>query len=225
MKRALDWTAVLFPLLVSIAANTAWAARDGDAVAIVAGVVTPILLVLAVERWHAHGGLTGWRSCTRFVAMAAVTLVAAAVSWVHITRLLIEHGWEWQLAVAAPLGVDGLAVLGTLALWSVVRPDQQDDRDKQDDQPEPQWAGPDTVELVPSPAEADALVEVESEPAPRRLEPVGWSVDQIVADLRERGETDVDRRGFQRFVRDTYSVGASKYHQVKEALQSQAVAS
>ncbi len=91
-------------------------------------------------------------------------------------------------------------------------------------QPEPpQWSGPETVELPRMPDTVPA--EVEPEPAPRRLEPVGWSVDQIVADLLERGETDVDRRGFQRFVRDTYSVGASKYHQVKDRLQSEAVAS
>jgi hypothetical protein len=90
-------------------------------------------------------------------------------------------------------------------------------------QSEPQWSGPDTVEL---PRQPDTVpFEVESEPEPRKLEPVGWSVDQIVADLRERGETDVDRRGFQRYVRDTYSVGPGKATKVIDALKLQAVAS
>jgi hypothetical protein len=223
VKRALDWTAVLFPLLVSIAANFAWAARDGDLVAIVAGIVTPILLVLAVERWHAHTGLVGWQHWARLVAMAVVTLVTAAVSWVHITALLIKHGWEWQLALVAPLGVDGLAVLGTLALWSVVRPDQRTETTETTETTPVQWSGPDTVEL---PRQPDTVpFEVEPEPEPRKLEPVGWSVDQIVADLRERGETDVDRRGFQRFVRDTYSVGPGKATKVIDTLKLQAVAS
>ena len=127
MRRALDWTAVLFPLAVSVGANFAWAARDGDVIAVIAGVVTPILLVLAVERWHAHTGLAGWQWWTRLIAMVAVTGVSAAVSWVHTTRLLLEHGWEVPLAMVAPLGVDGLAGLGTLALWSVVRPDEDED--------------------------------------------------------------------------------------------------
>jgi hypothetical protein len=90
-------------------------------------------------------------------------------------------------------------------------------------QSEPQWSGPDTVEL---PRQPDTVpFEVEPEPEPRKLEPVGWSVDQIVADLRERGETDVDRRGFQRFVRDTYSVGPGKATKVIDTLKPQAVAS
>lgn len=114
----LGWVGVLFPLACSIAANFAWAARDGDLVAIIAGCATPLLLVNAAERWRATAGLEGWRAWARFVAIVLVTAVPAAVSWVHTTRLLLAHGWEWPLAVAWPLGVDGLAVLGTLALWS-----------------------------------------------------------------------------------------------------------
>jgi hypothetical protein len=115
-RRALDWAGVLLPLAVSVAANLAWALHDGSAVAVVAGVATPLLLVLSVERWRADPGLVGWRWWARLFAMGAVTGVAASVSWTHIALLLAPH-WGLALAWAAPLAVDGLAVLGTLTLW------------------------------------------------------------------------------------------------------------
>jgi hypothetical protein len=132
-RRVMDWTAVLFPLACSVAANTTWAARPvyrtvtvngvnfltygPDVVAVVAGFAIPVLLVLSVDRWHTGHELEGWRWWVRLAAMVAVTAVVAAVSWVHTSLLLYHHGWELPLAVAGPLGIDGLAVLGTLALW------------------------------------------------------------------------------------------------------------
>lgn len=225
MRRALDWTAVLFPLLVSIAANTAWAARDGDLVAIVAGVVTPILLVLAVERWHAHGGLDGWKKWARLIAMTSVTLVTAAVSWVHITRLLIEHGWETPLAVVAPLGVDGLAVLGTLALWSAIDPVQGPVRSAD-------LVRVDQIEGEASPVEAsdheggaadrtEVEIEVPVQPvtdeADRGRTPAetDWTDEAIIADLRERDELGSVN---QSTIRRRYGVGPTKAKRVLETL-------
>lgn len=112
--------ALSFALAVSMSANVSWAARDDDPVTIVAGVVTPVLLVLAVHQWRAQLDAEGWRRTLRLAAMASVTAVSAAWSWTHTTRLLLAHSIETPLAVAAPLAVDGLAVMATMALWPAV---------------------------------------------------------------------------------------------------------
>lgn len=129
----LGWTSFLMPLIVSVAANFTWGLGTGSIVLIVAGLVSPLLLVLAVERWRALPGLTGWARVVQIAGMAVVAVVAAGWSWVHTTELLLVavrsaervpptaplSALPWlvvALCVAAPLAVDGLAVLSVQTL-------------------------------------------------------------------------------------------------------------
>lgn len=122
MSRAGSALALAFTLAVSLAANITWAARDHDPVAIAAGIATPIALVMAVHQWRAHMGARGYQRVLKVLGMAAVTGTAAAWTWTHTTRLLLAHNIETPLAYIAPLAIDGLAVMATMALWPTVRP-------------------------------------------------------------------------------------------------------
>jgi hypothetical protein len=164
MHRAGSALALTFTLAVSLAANITWAARDGDLVAIAAGIATPIALVMAVHQWRAHTSARGYQRVLRVLGMAAVTGTAAAWTWTHTTRLLLAHQLETPLAYIAPLAIDGLAVMATMALWPTanIRPAAGEagtstvpPAASQDAAPRAQppatatWDGPDTVDVVP----------------------------------------------------------------------------
>lgn len=66
------------------------------------------------------------------------------------------------------------------------------------------------------PLAKDAPISLAAAPqAPPQLRSVGWSVDDIVADLRERGMLDAH----QRYIRNQYSVGPGKANKVLAELQ------
>lgn len=127
-------TAAVTPLAVSLAANITWGVSTGSAILVVAGIVTPLLLVLAIERWRIMPPADGTQWWVRTLAMSGVVVVVAGWSWLHATALLLAevealHPWppapgtdtvlrnvEQTLCVLAPLAVDGLAVLSVLAL-------------------------------------------------------------------------------------------------------------
>lgn len=120
MSRAIGvWTAAGAAYALSTAANVAWAAPRGY-VELAAGATAPALLLLAVHICYVtpRPAALGW---LRRAAMVAVTGTVATWSAVHIIRLLLEARVEAPLAWVAPLGLDGLAVLATLALWDTRR--------------------------------------------------------------------------------------------------------
>lgn len=133
-EQVLAWAAALTPLAVSLAGNVTWGWTTGSPILIAAGIVTPLLLVLAIERWRSMPTATGVQWWVRTIAMGGVVVVVAGWSWLHTTALLLDEvealhpappvgvadtilrAAEVVLCVLAPLAVDGLAVLSVLAL-------------------------------------------------------------------------------------------------------------
>ncbi|WP_226353753.1 hypothetical protein [Pseudonocardia sp. ICBG601] len=132
-----SWLAIaaaVTPLAVSLAANITWGVSTGSAILVVAGIVTPLLLVLAIERWRVMPPAVGVQWWVRTLAMSGVVVVVAGWSWLHATALLLAEveklhpglpapgmdtvlrNVELTLCVLAPLAIDGLAVLSVLAL-------------------------------------------------------------------------------------------------------------
>ncbi|WP_432829356.1 DUF2637 domain-containing protein [Dactylosporangium sp. CA-092794] len=112
--------------LASLAANVAhcyvppsdaragWAPEPG---AVLAAMFWPLALFLAVEilvrtPWPAGG----WWRLARFGGLLPVALVAAVVSYRHLSGLLRHYGEDPLTAVAGPAAVDGLMVMAAAAL-------------------------------------------------------------------------------------------------------------
>jgi hypothetical protein len=111
---------------VSVAANVAhsyvppagvlagWAPQPG---AVAAAVVWPVFLFVAVEilarvDWRRAGR---WAP-VRYAGLLPVALVAAGVSYRHLSGLLTFYGEDRPIAAFGPLAVDGLMVMATGAL-------------------------------------------------------------------------------------------------------------
>ncbi|HEX8345162.1 MAG TPA: hypothetical protein VF657_10585 [Actinoplanes sp.] len=118
--------------LVSIAANIAhsyvpptnvsadWAPKPG---AVVGAIVWPIFLFVAVEilaRTAWPHGLT-WQ-LLRWAGLVPVAVVAALVSYRHLSGLLAFYGEEPLVCVLGPLAVDGLMVMATGAMLATHQP-------------------------------------------------------------------------------------------------------
>ena len=112
--------------LVSILANIAhsyippggspagWTPEPG---AVASAVVWPIFLFIAIEilartDWPAGSSWT-W---LRWGGATPVALLAAVVSYRHMSGLLAHYGEEPLIAVAGPIAIDGLMVMATGAL-------------------------------------------------------------------------------------------------------------
>jgi hypothetical protein len=112
--------------LVSIAANiahsfvpptghtTPWHPERG---AIVSAIVWPVFLFVAVEilartPWPRQ---LGW-ALARWAGLLPVALVAAFVSYRHLSGLLAHYGEEPIVTVLGPLAVDGLMIMATAAI-------------------------------------------------------------------------------------------------------------
>ncbi|MFF5292597.1 hypothetical protein [Paractinoplanes globisporus] len=112
--------------LVSIAANIAhsyvppaaapadWAPKPG---AVVGAIVWPVFLFGAVEIFARVAWPDGWRwQLLRWGGLAPVALVAALVSYRHLSGLLAYYGEEPIVCILGPLAVDGLMVMATGAI-------------------------------------------------------------------------------------------------------------
>ena len=116
---------------VSIAANiahsfipphgtpTGWHPEPG---AVIGAVVWPVFLFIAIEilvkpTWP-HGT---WWILTRWGGLLPVALVAAFVSYRHLSGLLAHYGEEPIVHTLGPLAVDGLMVMATGALIATTR--------------------------------------------------------------------------------------------------------
>jgi Protein of unknown function (DUF2637) len=117
--------------LVSIAANVAhsfipphsapagWTPEVG---AVIGAIVWPVFLFIAVEILARVTWPQGiWWGLLRFGGMLPVALVAAFVSYRHLSGLLAHYGEESIVYYLGPLAVDGLMVMATGALLATSR--------------------------------------------------------------------------------------------------------
>jgi hypothetical protein len=118
--------------LVSIAANvahsfipprgssTTWTPEPG---AVVGAVVWPVFLFIAVEILARTVWPSGriWQ-LVRWAGLVPVAVVAALVSYRHLSGLLAHYGEEPVVIWLGPLAVDGLMVMATGALLATSKP-------------------------------------------------------------------------------------------------------
>ena len=126
--RGWGYTGALLGGLVSIAANVAhsyvppahvsadWRPPIGD---VVGAVFWPVALFVAIEIL----ARTAWPRATRwvvvrFVGLLPVAVVAAIVSYGHLSGLLTHYGESTLTAHLGPLAVDGLMVMASSALMA-----------------------------------------------------------------------------------------------------------
>ncbi|SCG80624.1 Protein of unknown function [Micromonospora echinaurantiaca] len=112
--------------LVSVAANIAhsFIAPDGapenwspEPGAVVSSIVWPLFLFIAIEILARTPWPTGWGwNVLRWVGLPPVALVAAFVSYRHLSGLLDHYNEETLVVWFGPLAVDGLMLMATAAL-------------------------------------------------------------------------------------------------------------
>ncbi len=117
--RLVAWSAFGLGIAASVAANVAHArAAFGPRIA---AAFVPLALLLAVEcmsrpAWH-RSGL--WWGLARYGGTGLVALVAAVMSYRHMTALLAGYGEDPLNAAIGPLAVDGLMVVAGFALLAM----------------------------------------------------------------------------------------------------------
>ncbi|MBQ0896471.1 DUF2637 domain-containing protein [Micromonospora sp. U56] len=112
--------------LVSVAANIAhsfiapegapenWKPEPG---AVISSIVWPLFLFIAIEILARTPWPTGWGwNVLRWVGLPPVALVAAFVSYRHLSGLLDHYNEETLVVWFGPLAVDGLMLMATAAL-------------------------------------------------------------------------------------------------------------
>ncbi|MFG3705564.1 hypothetical protein ACGF7U_12640 [Micromonospora sp. NPDC047670] len=111
---------------VSVAANIAhsFIAPDGapadwkpEPGAVISAIVWPLFLFIAIEILARTPWPTGWGwNVLRWVGLPPVALVAAFVSYRHLSGLLDHYNEETLVVWFGPLAVDGLMLMATTAL-------------------------------------------------------------------------------------------------------------
>jgi hypothetical protein len=105
--------------LVSIAANVAHTYLSGspERLAVAMSVFWPVALFVAVEILARTRWPSGRRwIAIRFLGLLPVALVAAVVSYRHLSGLLAHYSEDPLTVAIGPLAVDGLMVMATAAL-------------------------------------------------------------------------------------------------------------
>jgi hypothetical protein len=124
--RGWAYAGVTLGAVVSLAANVAhsfvppagaspgWTPAAGS---VVSAVCWPLLLLVAVEMFAriAWPPGRGWL-LLRWLGLLPVALIAAVVSYRHLSGLLRWYGEDWLTYTFGPLAVDGLMVMATGAL-------------------------------------------------------------------------------------------------------------
>ncbi|WP_407568339.1 hypothetical protein QK900_15665 (plasmid) [Arsenicicoccus dermatophilus] len=178
--RAVAVAALVLGLGCSIAANIghAYVCASAPSVgAVVASVVWPVLVLVAVELltripWPAG---RAW-ALVRWAGVGLVAVVAALVSYRHMAGLLAAYGEDPVVAAVGPLAIDGLAVMATAALIALGGPTptpapvdastvEIDAPDAFPDAPAVEVDGDDVPVWAPVPAYDDVAMDV-SAPAP-----------------------------------------------------------
>ena len=151
--------------LVSIAANIAhsfvppdkapadWAPQPG---AVIGAIVWPVFLFGAVELLARVAWPDGLRwQLLRFGGMTPVAVVAALVSYRHLSALLAFYGEDTVTCLLGPLAVDGLMVMATGAILAVSHTTNDTSTTSVPSTPTPAPAAPSTpVPAVPTPTPA-----------------------------------------------------------------------
>lgn len=125
-SRGWSYLGLILGGLVSVAANIAhsfiapknapadWTPEPG---AVVSAVVWPLFLFIAIEILARTPWPTGWGwNVLRWVGLPPVALVAAFVSYRHLSGLLDHYNEETLVVWFGPLAVDGLMLMATAAL-------------------------------------------------------------------------------------------------------------
>jgi hypothetical protein len=60
-----------------------------------------------------------WWAATRYGGLTTVAVIAAVVSYLHMSALLQFYGEDWLTAVIGPLAPDGLLVVCSVALLAI----------------------------------------------------------------------------------------------------------
>ncbi|SCG43777.1 DUF2637 domain-containing protein [Micromonospora inositola] len=125
-SRGWSYLGLILGGLVSVAANIAhsFIAPDGapenwkpELGAVVSSIVWPLFLFIAIEILARTPWPTGWGwNVLRWVGLPPVALVAAFVSYRHLSGLLDHYNEETLVVWFGPLAVDGLMLMATAAL-------------------------------------------------------------------------------------------------------------
>lgn len=105
--------------LVSVAANVAhsFIHPNPEPGAVVSAIVWPVFLFIAIEILARTAWPTGWSwNLLKWIGLPPVALVAAFVSYRHLSGLLDYYGEEDLVVWFGPLAVDGLMLMATSAL-------------------------------------------------------------------------------------------------------------
>jgi MFS family permease len=129
--RAWAYTGVVLGAAVSVAANVAhsyvppedappaWSPHAG---AVVGAVFWPVALLVSLEILARVEWPSGWRwTAVRYLGLIPVGVVAAVVSYRHMSGLLEWYGEESITCDLGPLAVDGLMVMSAGALLATAR--------------------------------------------------------------------------------------------------------
>lgn len=108
----------------SIAANVAhcWVGGTPQPGAVIASVLWPVLLLVAVELLTGPAWPSGWAwTLTRVGGVGTVALVAALVSFTHLSSLLRHYGESPLVSSLGPIAIDGLMLMATAYLLAASR--------------------------------------------------------------------------------------------------------
>jgi hypothetical protein len=129
--RGWAYAGVVLGGLVSIAANvTHTYLRTSAPLAIVFAFSWPVFLFVAVEilaraEWPRQFSF----ALVKWIGLLPVAVLAAAVSYRHLSGLLTHYGEERFVALVGPLAVDGLMIMATGALLATGHHRTKTDRD------------------------------------------------------------------------------------------------
>lgn len=122
---AVAWLALLLGIGASVGANilhtlTVIGDGTGHLPQIAGAAFWPVALVVAIEvmarvNWPQSVGY----ALVRFAGVGAVAVVAAVVSYRHMSGLLVHWGEDALSAHLGPIAVDGLVTVGALALLAI----------------------------------------------------------------------------------------------------------
>lgn len=115
------WIALVTGISVSIAGNVMHAqATSATVAAWLVAAFWPIALLLSVEVITRVQWPTGtWYAIARYGGTGIVGLVAAIVSYRHMSGLLAHWGEDFISSHLGPLAIDGLVVVATTALMAI----------------------------------------------------------------------------------------------------------
>jgi hypothetical protein len=122
---AVAWLALILGIGASVGANilhtvTVIGSGGGSVPQVIGAAFWPVALVVAIEvmarvRWPQSVGY----ALVRFAGVGAVAIVAAVVSYRHMSGLLAYWGEDALSAHLGPIAVDGLVTVGALALLAI----------------------------------------------------------------------------------------------------------